>query len=256
MAGLMVISFSSCDSNQNNGQIVVNAVASNLGDNLNLQALGELVKSSQNAQDLESKLNTPGSINNLDLDGDGKVDYIKVTEYGTAPTKGFSFTVDLAGGQSQEVATVEIQQGQNQQASLNINGNQNIYGNNNNSYSSNYSMTDLLIMSYLFSPHGYYVSPYRYGYYPSYYRSYAMVPSGTYRGRVGYTTRSSKITRTTTTTTRPSSSPNRNMSSSSVNSRAKSMSNPSRSQKSFSSTSSSNSRPSTSGFGNIMFAIN
>jgi hypothetical protein len=253
MVCLMTLSFSSCNSNQSNGQVVVNPEATNLGDNLNLQALGELVKSSQNAQDIENKLNTPGSINNLDLDGDGKVDYIKVTEYGTT-TKGFSFTVDVAGGQSQEVATVEIQPGQSQgggqaqQATMNINGNQNIYGNNNCSYSSNYSFTDLMIMSYLMSPHGYYISPYHYGYYPSYYRSYGMVSRAAYSGRVGYTTRSSRITRTTTTTTRTSSSPNRNLSSSTVNARAKSASSPTRSQKSFSTTSSSNSRPSTSGF--------
>lgn len=44
----------------------------NLGANLDLQALGELVKSSKDAADIENKLNTAGSINNIDLDGDGK----------------------------------------------------------------------------------------------------------------------------------------------------------------------------------------
>lgn len=247
-----------CDSNQN-GQVYVNSpqpqdvyvtpVATNLGDNLDLQALGELVKTAQNAQDLENKLNTAGSINNLDLDGDGQVDYIKVTEYGSGTTKGFSFTVDLAGGQSQEIATVEVQQGQNNQASLNINGNQNIYGNNNNSYASNYSMSDLLIMHYLFSNHGYYVSPYHYGYYPSYYHSYGMVSRSSYGGRVSSVTKTSKITKTTTTRTSTAKSPNSNLSSSTVNTRAKSLANPTSSQKSFTKTSASASKPSTRGFG-------
>lgn len=257
MACLTIVLLTSCDSNQNDGQVYVNSpqssdayvtpVASNLGDNLNLQALGELVKSSQNATEIENKLNQPNSINNLDLDGDNKVDYIKVTEYGTT-TKGFSFTVDLPGGQSQEVATVELQQSQNQQqAAMNIQGNQNLYGNN-NYYSSNFTMTDLLIWHYLFYPHPYYMSPYHYGYYPNYYHSYGMVSRGAYSGRVGYSTRTSKITRTTTTSRPVSSSPNKNLSSPIVNSRAKSLSSPTRSQKSFSTT--SNSRPSTSGFGN------
>ena len=253
----LMIMLSGCDPNQRaDGQVYVNepssqsavvTPASNLGDNLNLQALGELVKSSQNAQDIENKLNQPNSINNLDLDGDGKVDYIKVTEYGTGGNRGFSFTVDLAGGQSQEVATVELKQGQNNQACMNINGNNNLYGNN-GYYSSNYMMTDLLIWHYLFFPHPYYMSPYRYGYYPRYYHPYGMVSRGMYSGRMGYQTKTSTITRTTTTTRPASTSPNRNMSSSTVSARARSMSNPTRSQKSFSTT--ANSRPTTGGFGN------
>jgi hypothetical protein len=43
------------------------------------------------------------SINNLDSDGDGQVDYIKVTEYGDGVNKGFSFTVDTKDGQTQEI---------------------------------------------------------------------------------------------------------------------------------------------------------
>lgn len=127
-----LIVLSSCDSNQNsyrNGQvsvnqpsIVVTPVATNLGDNLNLQALGELVKTSKNAQDIEDKLNTAGSINNLDLDGDGSVDYIKVTEYGDGNNRGFSFTIELAGGEKQEIATIDIEKGESN-ANMNIQGN-------------------------------------------------------------------------------------------------------------------------------------
>src|SRR6478609_166449 len=60
--------------------VVVTPASQNIGDNLDLQSLGELVKQSGNAQDIENKLNSDGSINNLDLDGDGQVDYIKVNE--------------------------------------------------------------------------------------------------------------------------------------------------------------------------------
>ena len=75
------LTFVSCKPNNNqydNAQVVVNQPTisvkpevANLGDNLNLQALGELVKNSTSAQDIEDKLNTTGSINNLDLDGNG-----------------------------------------------------------------------------------------------------------------------------------------------------------------------------------------
>jgi hypothetical protein len=249
-----LLALSSCDSSHGQGQVIVNNTqpnyvvtpqASNLGDNLNLQALGELVKSSTNAQDIENKLNQPNSINNLDLDGDGKVDYVKVTEYAKNGIKGFSFTVDAPNGQTQEVATVELQQGANNQATMNINGNQTIYGNN-AYYTSNYLFTDLLIYHYLFYPHPYYVSPWHYGYYPRYYHPYVMVPVTSYRTRVVSTTTTSRIVRSTSTQPRTSYSPHRNAASSLVTQRAKTLSNPTSSQKSFSTT--SNSRPSTSGF--------
>jgi len=170
--------------------IVSEAKSSNVGDNLNLQALGELVKTSANAQDLESKLNTSGSINNLDLDEDGSVDYIKVTEYGSGNSKGFSFTVDLAGGETQEVATIELQKN-NGSAQMGIQGNQQMYGNHAN-YSSSYSLSDIIMLNYLFGNHTPYYSPYHYGFYPSYYHSYRSVPYVTYNSRV------INVTRTTT----------------------------------------------------------
>lgn len=254
-----VVLLSSCDDNHNRNygggnvyvsepNVVVTPEATNLGDNLDLQALGEMVKSSNNAQDIENKLNTSGSINNLDLDGDGNVDYIKVTEYGDGNARGFSFTVDLPNGEKQEIATVDLQKGSGDVA-MNIQGNKQIYGNN-SYYQSHYSLSDLMIMHYLFMPHRPYFSPYHYGYYPSYYRSYRSAPVSTYRSRVSSTTRTTKITRTTTRPTSSVKSPNSNFNSKTVNTRSQALANPTRSQKSFSKTSASSSRPKTSGFGN------
>ena len=83
-------------------------------EGLDLTALTALAKQCRNAQELEQQLNTPGSINNLDLDGDGVVDYIHVKEYANGNVHGFSLYVDKGGsGNIQEVATVEITQQQN-----------------------------------------------------------------------------------------------------------------------------------------------
>ncbi len=260
MACLVALTITNCDGNHNRNyssggnvyvnnepDVVVTPEATNLGDNLNLQALGELVKSSSNAQDIENKLNASGSINNLDLDGDGSVDYIKVTEYGTGDDRGFSFTVDLPNNEKQEIATVDLQKGTNG-ADMNIQGNQQIYGQS-AYYQSHYSLSDVMIMSYLFSRHSMYLSPYHYGYYPSYYHSYRSVPMASYSSRVSSSTKTSKITRTTTTTSKVK-SPNANLNSKKVNTRAASLSNPTRSQKSFSKTSTTNNKPKTGGFGN------
>lgn len=246
-----------CTNNQpststGNTTIEVKPETSNLGDNLDLQALGELVKGSANASDLEQALNKEGSINNLDLDGDGKVDYINVTEYPVDDnTKGFSFTVDLGPKGKQEIATVEIQKSTNNTASMNISGNQTVYGNN-AAYSSNYTFADMMIMSWLWSPHSYYYSPYRYGYYPTYYHNYGCSPYGSYHSRMynsyGGNRSTIKHTTTTTTTTRVSKSPNSSSTSSAVSTRSRSLSNPTSSQKSFSSWPSGSSTPSTNGF--------
>ena len=223
-----------------------------LGDNLDLKALGELVRTSRDATSIEKQLNSPGSINNIDLNGDGNVDYIKVTEYPAGPnTQGFSFTVDLTDTEKQEIATIEISQNPaTSQATMNINGNQNVYGAGYN-YSSNYSFTDLLIMSYLFHPHHYYCSPYRYGYYPSYWHSYRGISYNSYstRARSTYKTTTYKTTTTTTTTKK---SPNSNQNSSFVsqeNKKTTSLSNPTKSQKSFQVNNNSGEKLNTSGFG-------
>lgn len=230
--------------------VSVTPEVANLGDNLDLQALGELVRNSTSAQDIENKLNQDGSINNLDLNNDSQVDYIKVTEYGTGAQRGFSFTVDVANGQTQEIATIEVAQGANN-AQMNIQGNQQLYGNN-GYYQSSYSLSDLMIMHYLFAPHRPYYSPYHYGYYPSYYHSYRSRPYNSYRSSVSRTTRTTTITRTSrpTTTSRTISSPNANKSVSSVTARARTLSAPTRSQKAFTTTSAARQRPTTSGFGN------
>jgi len=231
-------------------EVVVTPANTQVGDNLDLQSLGELVKQSANAQDIENKLNSSGSINNLDLDGDGQVDYIKVNEVSANGTKGFEFLVDT-NGTPQQVAVVNLQQNAGV-VQVNIQGNQDIYGPQ-AYYTSSHALRDLMIMNYLYSYHRPYYSPYHYGYYPRTYRSYRAVPVNNYR--------SSRVTtRTTRTYSRPSATRTQRNSSfgnstykarpvTASTNRTRSMARPTGSQKSFSVTSTAKSRPSTSGFG-------
>lgn len=240
---IAAVTMASCNSSGNGSNVYVQAEAENLGDNLNLQALGELVKSSTSAEDIETKLNAPNSINNLDLDGDGQVDYIKVTEYNNGNTRGFSFTVDLADSSQQEIASVEVEPN-GDSATMSIAGNETIYGSG-YYYQSHYTMADFMLWHYLMTPHVVYMSPYRYGYYPSYYHPYARVTTSSYGNRVSSTTKTTTITKTTTT--RASSSPNKSLTSSKVTTRAKSLSNPTQSQRSFKQNTGSKT-PNTNGF--------
>jgi len=137
-------------------------------EGLNLAAVGELLKKAKDAQELERLLNSANNgVNNLDLDEDGSVDYIYVTEYGDNRVKGFSLTTQPKPGETQEIATIEIEKA-GSEAQVQIQGNQQIYGQN-QYYRSSFGLTDFLILSWLFRPHPLYASPWGYGRYPSYY---------------------------------------------------------------------------------------
>src|SRR5476649_1473678 len=72
--------FAGCDQNprqQNN----VTVQANNAPAGFDVNKLAELTKTSTDPQTLEKGINDPKNhINNLDLDGDGNIDYLKVTE--------------------------------------------------------------------------------------------------------------------------------------------------------------------------------
>ncbi|MGJ8640472.1 MAG: hypothetical protein ACSHYA_13880 [Opitutaceae bacterium] len=190
-------------------QTTINDAASGL----NLVAVGELVKAVKDAETLEQKLNDPAEkINNLDLNEDGKVDYIKVTEYGTDNLRGFSLTTELAAGEEQEIATIEIEKTETGYANVQTHGNQQIYGNN-HYYHSRVSLTDMLIVGWLFNSNrgGYYSSPWHYGSYPSHYSPYSTRSRSNYdrdvSSRVSNSTLKSSQTSTLSSTI---SSPNSN----------------------------------------------
>ena len=167
------ILFGCGNNNQQQAQAAQSQVVVTSTAGLDLQALGEIVKTSHDAAEIEQRVNVRGGVNNLDLNNDGNVDYIFVNEYDSNGTRGFSFVVDN-NGTKQEVADIQVaSSGTN--ATLIIIGNRNIYGDG-CYYNNNYLLADLLIWNYMWRPHQYYVSPYHYGYYPRYYRRYRTRP--------------------------------------------------------------------------------
>jgi hypothetical protein len=199
---------------QNNVTIENNTTAG-----FDVNKLAQLVKTSTDPQVLEKAINDPNNhINNLDLDKDGNIDYLKVSEPGKNE---LNVVDDISSSQSVTVASIKVNPTDNNTADLNIQGNPQ-YAGNNNYYHSSFSFTDFLLLSYIMRPHSYYMPMYHYGYYPPYY------------------------SRTRTVTSfRPSTSTA--MSSRGVSSRS-SLSQPTRSQRSFS-TRSSGSSVRSGGFG-------
>ncbi|MGL1934092.1 MAG: hypothetical protein OCD01_03700 [Fibrobacterales bacterium] len=136
---------------------------------LDLKTVGSLLKEAKDGADLERLLNSKTTgVNNLDLNEDGVVDYINVTEFGSAAEKGYSLTVEVEKDDVQEVATIEVKQAGEQQAEVAVRGNQQMYGHN-HYYQSRFGITDYLFLSWAFGRRPFYASPFGFGAYPSYY---------------------------------------------------------------------------------------
>lgn len=158
---------------------------------LDLTAVGELLERAEDAKSLERLLNDPETgANNLDLNADGKVDFIKVTEFGSGDVRGFSLSTEVAPNQEQEIATIKIQKEPDESADVQMQGNSTIYGNN-QYYHTRWSpgFGSGLLLGYLFSSHRPYSGGWGYGSYPGYYRPYPSVPNSRYRTRWSGTNR-------------------------------------------------------------------
>lgn len=188
-----IFSMIGCNDNYSRTDTRITAYAA---DGLDLKAVGELLKTAKDAEDLEQKLNKPGGVNNLDLDEDGKVDFIKVTGDDQKGIRVMKLTAVLSGsGDLQDVATIEIEKS-GDKADVQIRGNEQVYGSN-HYYHSNFGLTDALILYWLFGrSYRPYYSPWGWGSYPGYYgRGYAPVPVRTYRSRTGRLDRNSTFSR-------------------------------------------------------------
>lgn len=161
-------------------------------ESFSLAGVGELVKKAKSPQDLERMLNDPNvGVNNLDLNADGKVDYIQVAEWQDGATRGFVLATSPAAGEVQELARIAVVKAGESSAKIEVQGNEQVYG------------PDTVVqtvaqapssgggwggfwMGYLFSSvinRPMYASPWGYGSYPNSYRSYPTDRSEDYRRR-------------------------------------------------------------------------
>ena len=223
---------STSSSRDNYNVTIQQTTVTDAASGLDLIAVGELVKNVTDAESFERALNDPAEkVNNLDLDENGKTDYIEVTEYGADNLRGFSLTTQLADGQEQEIATIEIEKNADGYANVQTHGNQQIYGNN-HYYHSRVSLTDMLIVGWLFSGNRpYYSSPWGYGRYPTYYSPYNSRSQSSYKRDISNRVSKSSMQRSTTSTVSSSvSSPNASKSATNIKAPLRS---PTTSQKSF-----------------------
>lgn len=99
------------------------------GDHFDLQAALDLFKQSKDLQDFEKKLNTESTgVNNLDLDGDKKVDYIRVVDNKDGNNHAILLQIPINKKEVQDVAAIMIEKRSNSEAQLQIVGDETLYG--------------------------------------------------------------------------------------------------------------------------------
>jgi hypothetical protein len=99
------------------------------GDQFSLEGALELFKKSASPEEFERLLNSPNEkVNNLDLNGDREIDYIRVIDRNEGNVHAFILTAVISESESQDIAVIELEKLANGKAVLQITGDADIYG--------------------------------------------------------------------------------------------------------------------------------
>ncbi|MEQ1587218.1 MAG: hypothetical protein ABL895_15120 [Cyclobacteriaceae bacterium] len=187
------------------------------GDNLDLYAVLDLFQKSKTIEEFEKSLNLEKTgINNLDLNLDQKVDFIKVATTNDGDDFTFILQDEVSKTETQDVAVILVSKDKDKKITMQIVGDEDLYGKNyivelketkTPAVTANpgYTGTDTVkavsasakttpvvvestpIVQYVYSPvYVPYYPPYSYGYYPPYYSPYAVMAVGIYIGHHSY----------------------------------------------------------------------
>lgn len=99
------------------------------GDNFSLQGALALFKQAKDVESFEQALNAEDQrVNNLDLDGDGQVDYIRVEDHQDGDAHAIVMQVAVSQDESQDVAVIELEKSGKDEAKVQIRGAEELYG--------------------------------------------------------------------------------------------------------------------------------
>ena len=99
------------------------------GDNLNLYAVLKLFQDSKTLEGFEKSLNdSTTKINNLDLNGDDKIDYLRVVDKPDGDVHNITLKDAISKTEDQDVAVFVVQKKSNGQAQIQLIGDEDLYG--------------------------------------------------------------------------------------------------------------------------------
>lgn len=203
---LSLISFSSFSQTENEEPLLGLP-----GDNLDLYAVLDLFQKSKTIEDFEKSLNEEATgINNIDLDNDGNIDFIKVVTEKDGDNFLFILQDPISETETQDVAVISVSKDTAGKVSMQIIGDETLYGKDyvvepiseptasvtaNPAYVGDDPVTvnvaaktevivveSAPVVQYVYSPvYVPYASPYYYGYHPYWWRPVAVIGIGIYR---------------------------------------------------------------------------
>jgi hypothetical protein len=157
----------------------VRANSNDISDNLDLQAVASIFGDSRDLEDFERRLNDPDMmISNLDLNNDGRVDYLRVVELAEQNTHVIVLQSVLGPDMFQDVATIEVERDRQNNVTVQVVGDPYIYGPS-YIYQPVYVTRPVVFGLFWGSNYRPYYSPWYWDYYPTYYNYWA--PCAPYR---------------------------------------------------------------------------
>jgi hypothetical protein len=183
------------------------------GDNLDLYAVLDLFQKSKTIEEFEKSLNLEKTaINNMDLDLDKKVDFIKVVTKQEKENFTFILQIAVSKTETQDVAVILVSKDEKKKITMQIIGDEDLYGKDHIvelkesstpavTANPGYKGPDTIkvvstppqttvvvveqapIVQYVYSPaYVPYAPPYYYGYYPPYFAAFTVMAVGMYWG--------------------------------------------------------------------------
>jgi hypothetical protein len=99
------------------------------GDHFSLQGALEMFKKAASPEEFEKLINTENNdVNNLDLNGDGEIDYVRVIDKSEGEVHAFVLQVPVSETESQDIAVIELEKNGAESAMVQIIGDEDIYG--------------------------------------------------------------------------------------------------------------------------------
>ncbi len=99
------------------------------GDHFSLQGALEMFRQSTSPEEFEKLINVKDNhVNNLDLNGDGETDYIKVIDKAGGNAHAFVLQVAVSETENQDIAVIELEKTGDTTAVLQIIGDEDIFG--------------------------------------------------------------------------------------------------------------------------------
>ena len=189
-----------------------------LGDNFSLEGALDVFKNASSMEDFEAQLNKEDkSVNNLDLNEDGDIDYIRVEDNMEGDVHAIVLQALISEDEAQDIAVIEIERTGEESATLQIVGDEYLYGEDfyveafeeeatsqGRGPSADYKINRVVVnvwfwpsVRFVYRPnYVVYRSPFRWGVYPRAWRPWRPLTWSVYHGRRFHYTRSYRVIRT------------------------------------------------------------